>query len=80
MFSGGARESRDSVSGLTVGLNGGIMGWGSTNHDKREMRRRPNHGYVRNVSTKFNHQSCGTHKTPCAGGWHVYVGSTNLKI
>lgn len=27
----GARESRDEVSGLPIGLNKGVMGWGSTN-------------------------------------------------
>ena len=32
MLSGGARESRDNVSGLSIGVNKGIMGWGSTNH------------------------------------------------
>ena len=31
MFSGGARESRDSVSGLPVSLNEGMMGWRSAN-------------------------------------------------
>ena len=27
----GARESRDNVSGVSIGLNKGIMGWGNTN-------------------------------------------------
>ena len=31
VLSGGARESRDNISGLPNGLNKGIMGWGSTN-------------------------------------------------
>ena len=31
MLSGGARESRDNVSGLPIILNKGIMGWRSTN-------------------------------------------------
>ena len=35
LLSGGARESRDNVSGLPNGLSKGIMGWGSTNLDSR---------------------------------------------
>ena len=30
MLSGGARESRDQIWGLSIGLNKDTMGWGST--------------------------------------------------
>ena len=31
MLSGKARESRDNISELSIGLSKGIMGWGNTN-------------------------------------------------
>ena len=38
LLSGGARESRDNVSGLPIGLNKGIMGWRSTNQGASKIQ------------------------------------------
>lgn len=38
MVSRGARGSRDSVSGLLISLNKGVMGWGNTDLDREAVQ------------------------------------------
>ena len=75
MVSGGARESRDSVLGLPVGLNKDIMGWGTTNrggwlvHDSNDIQAGNGAGILRSLSLVV-----------VEVGWHGHHSINNLLL